>query len=167
MAKERSRKANAPAGRQTSPAPPALRSLQIARALSAAVIVLALMAGTYQRNIVWQSLLSLWQDCSEKSPFKSRSHNNLGNCYMLLGMHFDAIREYERAIELDPRNIEAYYNAAINLDEVGLAGRAIPYYEVFCKTNMQAYAGARDKACRRFEELRSEVVNGKKRQASR
>ena len=128
--------------------------LPVVRIASAALVVLALMAATYQRNEVWRSLLSLWRDAALKSPLKSRTHNNLGNCYMLLGRPFDAIPQYEHAIELDPRNIEAYYNAAINLDDVGMLNKALPYYEVFCKTKMQGYAAAREKACRRFEELK-------------
>ena len=138
--------------------------LSLVKAFLAAAVVLVLMTATHQRNKVWHSLLSLWQDCAERSPLKSRSHNNLGNCYMLLGMRFDAIREYERAIELDSRNIEAYYNAAINLDEVGLAGKALPYYETFCKANSKGYADAVKNACSRVEELkRGAPRSGKER----
>ncbi|MEK6582025.1 MAG: tetratricopeptide repeat protein, partial [Nitrospirota bacterium] len=61
-------------------------------AVSAILILLFLLSGmTFQRNRVWETKLSLWEDAARKSPMKSRVHNNLGNCYMLLGKYFSAI----------------------------------------------------------------------------
>lgn len=127
------------------------------RLTAALAIVLVLTGATVQRNAVWQTLLSLWQDCAVKSPDKSRTHNNLGNCYMLLGRHFEAVREYKRAIELDPGNLEAYYNIAINLDSVGLGERAVAYYEYFCRYGHKGYTEARKDACGRAGELKGKA----------
>ena len=69
----------------------------------------------------------------EKSAVKSRAHNNLGNCYMLLDKPFNAIEEYQKAIALDGRNIEAYYNLAMNLEQVGMLNQAAYYYDYFCR----------------------------------
>ena len=130
------------------------RSAAAAMAVAVAVLlILVLMAATYHRNQAWQTLLSLWADCAAKSPQKSRTHNNLGNCYMLLGMPFQAIPEYERAIALDPNNIEAYYNLASNLDAAGFAGASVRYYTIFCERAPRTYESARTQACRRLQEL--------------
>jgi tetratricopeptide (TPR) repeat protein len=98
------------------------------------IILLFILSGaTFQRNKVWQTKLSLWEDAARKSPMKSRVHNNLGNCYMLLGRHFDAIEEYKKAIALDKNNVEAYYNLGINLEKIGLLNQAVYYYDIFYK----------------------------------
>ena len=60
----------------------------------AAVIVLLGLAA-FQRNGVWVTKLSLWTDVARKTPAKSRVHNSLGNCYMLLGDSFHAVEEYK------------------------------------------------------------------------
>ena len=94
-------------------------------AVSAILILLFLLSGmTFQRNRVWETKLSLWEDAAKKSPMKSRVHNNLGNCYMLQSKHFSAIEEYKKAIALDSNNVEAYYNLGLNLENVGMLNQA-------------------------------------------
>jgi len=66
----------------------------------------------------------LWQDTTVKSPGKSLVHNNLGNCYILAGMHFKGIEAYPRAVALDPNNIKAYYNLGVNIENVGILNQA-------------------------------------------
>lgn len=117
------------------------------RALAAAIIILLLSGASFHRNKAWFTLLSLWQDCAAKSPLKSRSHNNLGNCNMLLKRYFTAIEEYNKAIALDAGNIEAYYNAAMSLELVGFAAQAAPYYDYFCKNAPPAYDEQKKRAC--------------------
>ena len=53
-----------------------------------ALVVILFTGMAYERNSVWHTLLTLWQDTAAKSPGKSRVFNNLGNCYILEGMHF-------------------------------------------------------------------------------
>ena len=95
----------------------------IPRLLGILAVILILVVASFARNRVWDSKLSLWSDVAEKSGGKSRAHNNLGNCYMLLERPFKAVEEYKAAIALDADNIEAYYNLAMNLEKVGLLGR--------------------------------------------
>ncbi len=42
------------------------------------VILILLALGTYNRNKVWASEISLWEDCLEKNPQSARAMNNLG-----------------------------------------------------------------------------------------
>jgi len=63
--------------------------------------------GTYQRNIIWKDDLTLWQDVVKKSPYKSRSYVNLGIAYDRIGFPKKAIKEYQRAIRLNPYNYRA------------------------------------------------------------
>jgi hypothetical protein len=44
-------------------------------------IVLFLLLGTYERNALWGSEVTLWKDCVKKSPEKERTHHNLGYAF--------------------------------------------------------------------------------------
>jgi len=118
-----------------------------------ALVVILFTGMAYERNSVWHSLLTLWQDTATKSPGKSRVFNNLGNCYIIAGMHFKGIEAYRRAVALDSNNIEAYYNLGVNLENVGILNQAVYYYDRFCKTAPSSYREQRELACKRFSEL--------------
>jgi len=115
------------------------------------ILMVLLTAATFQRNRVWVTKLSLWEDAAKKSPMKSRVHNNLGNCYMLLDRYFRAIEEYKKAVALDKNNIEAYYNLGINLDNVGLLNQAVYYYDIFYKIAPPSYDKQRDIVRKRID----------------
>ena len=85
---------------------------------------------------------------------KSRPHNNLGNCYMLLGDNLKAIDEYKKAIALDKNNIEAYYNLGINLEKAGRSEEAVLYYDIFSRNAPAIYAAQRKMALERINEIR-------------
>jgi tetratricopeptide (TPR) repeat protein len=119
----------------------------------AAGLIILLAAASLQRNVVWNTKLSLWTDAAAKSFRKSRSHNNLGNCYMLLQKPFSAIEEYKIAVSLDPKNIEAYYNLALNFENVGILNQALYYYTVFCKSAPPGYRDQVQFSCERVTQL--------------
>ena len=56
------------------------RALKDQRLVPAVVCPIVCLSGfwTYQRNAVWRTELSLWQDCVNKSPQKERTHYNMG-----------------------------------------------------------------------------------------
>lgn len=76
------------------------------------LVVLTLAAATVQRNEVYASAISFWEDTLEKSPRKARVANNLGFAYQQAGRLAEARRAYQQAIELDPD----YWRARINLE---------------------------------------------------
>ncbi|NJC88099.1 MAG: tetratricopeptide repeat protein [Desulfuromonas sp.] len=78
--------------------------------LAAAVTILALAAGTWQRNQVWRSEVSLWTDVTRKSPKKSRPWYNLGTHLTDSGKPAEAIAPLMRAVTIDPRSAEAWHN---------------------------------------------------------
>lgn len=118
-----------------------------------AVIIVFFTTATLQRNLVWDTKLSLWTDVAQKSPKKARTHNNLGNCYMLLGHPFKAIEEYKITLSLDPNNVETYYNLGLNLENVGIINQAVYYYDIFCKGAPPAYADQKRQSCERVRTL--------------
>jgi len=128
----------------------------ISQGIRTAVLALVVMLFTgmaYERNNVWYTLLTLWQDVAVKSPGKSRVQNNLGNCYMLAGMHFEGIEAYRRAVALDRDNIEPYYNLGVNYENVGILNQAVYYYDWFCKHAPADYREQQQHACKRVVEL--------------
>ena len=70
---------------------------------------------------------------------------------MLLGRPFPAIEQYKKAVELDPKNIEAYYNLGMNLEDVGILNQAFFYYGMFCKNAPAGYDEQRRHSCERAQ----------------
>ena len=66
--------------------------------------------GTYLRNFVFRTPMSLWLDVVQKSPNLARAHANLGKTYMDLGSSLKAKKSLEKAIELKPDMPEALVN---------------------------------------------------------
>ncbi len=68
---------------------------------------------TYQRNKIWKDNFSLWNDAVQKSPHKSRPYNYRGNAYLAQGNFTGALSDYERVIELDPKDVDVYGNLGV------------------------------------------------------
>jgi len=69
--------------------------------LGAAAVVIVLIANghtTYDRNEVFQTELSLWEDNARKSEHLHRPHHNLSKAYVLAGRYPEALLEMELAL---------------------------------------------------------------------
>ena len=88
---------------------PALRWLP---AVAAVGIGALLALATLQRNQVYVDEIHFWQDVVRKSPASPRAANNLGMAYAFACRDADAVREFERAVRLQP----GYIRARINLN---------------------------------------------------
>lgn len=99
------------------------------KAASLAIIVAIVLAvpfgaAAYKRNLVWQDELTLWTDVAEKSPGKTRPHNNLGDIYYRMGKYNDAIAELEKARSLKP-DVKTFFNLGTAYYKVGRYEEAI------------------------------------------
>lgn len=65
---------------------------------------------TVQRNTVWASELTLWEDAVVKAPASDRAHIRLGVAYRKLGRLNAAGAQFERALELQPLSAPAHNN---------------------------------------------------------
>jgi Flp pilus assembly protein TadD len=74
-------------------------------AIAACAIVL-LAAWTWQRNEIWRDPVRLWTDTAAKSPNKARVHTNLAKAQLDAGHATAALQSYQRAYQLDPRQVE-------------------------------------------------------------
>ena len=125
-----------------------------------------------QRNPVWQSELTLWQDATKKAPLMYRTQANLGKALQLAGRPGEARAAYLRAIDLDDRQADPYNNIATLYHLEGDVIEAIAWYEQAIDRNPQlnevhqnlgdAYAqqGAPDKAIAAYK--RALAIDGEK-----
>lgn len=84
----------------------------------AVTLLLLVLAGaygvaTYQRNQVWQSEITLWEDVIKKSPRKARPYDELGLAYARQGRYAEAVPLYLQAIALNPRFATYYSNLGV------------------------------------------------------
>lgn len=77
-----------------------------------AVLIVILCVLTIQRNKVWQSNITLWEDTAKKSPNKWRCGFLLSKAYADAGRIDDAIAELRRTITIAPMNYQSYNNLA-------------------------------------------------------
>jgi len=83
---------------------------------------------TYQRNLVWQSDLTLWGDVLKKSPDKARPHTNYGIALIDRDRVDEAIPHFERAVELAPNVAPVHRNLGRALYRQGRLDEAIEQY---------------------------------------
>jgi tetratricopeptide (TPR) repeat protein len=78
---------------------------------AAAAIGVLLAVATLQRNHAYADEIRFWQDVVHKSSLSPRAANNLGMAYAFACRDAEALREFERAVRLQP----GYIRARINL----------------------------------------------------
>lgn len=93
------------------------------------IVILVFSIATYQRNKVWESDLTLWQDVVSKSPTKARGYANLGLSYANRDNWEGAIQQYKKALELTPDFPEALNNLGAAYAHLGRWEEAIPVYQ--------------------------------------
>jgi Tfp pilus assembly protein PilF len=80
---------------------------------------------TLLRNFTWHNEWMLWEDAVIKSPNKDRPHNGLGLALMRAGKYEEAILEFQRVLELNPKHGGAYLNLGITYLRQGKFEEAI------------------------------------------
>lgn len=86
------------------------------------LIALVLGAATAERNRVYRTEISFWQDVLKRSPHDARAANDLGIAYAIACRDGDAARAFAQAIVLDPAGYRARINLML-LDERALTRR--------------------------------------------
>jgi tetratricopeptide (TPR) repeat protein len=67
---------------------------------------------TFERNKDWKDGVTFFKNALKYSPNNAKLHLNFGNVYYYIGRRDDAMREYNRTIELQPASPGAYSNIA-------------------------------------------------------
>ncbi len=74
---------------------------------------------TVERNRVWASPMSLWADAAERAPRTWVAQYEYGNTLRQDGRCDEAIAPYQRAIQILPSKLEAYWNLGVCFAETG------------------------------------------------
>ncbi|MBU0484581.1 MAG: tetratricopeptide repeat protein [Proteobacteria bacterium] len=102
---------------------------QILRRLFFALVIMFLCLGTWQRNKVWASEISLWSDVVKKSPNLGRGYANLGRAHEMAGNHLKAISILREAIRLDHKNGTPWLNLGRSYERLNLLTEAKNCFE--------------------------------------
>lgn len=86
-------------------------SRAVVRPAIGALMLIALTWATYQRNLIYETEISFWEDTSARNPNNSRAANNLGMAYAIECRFADAEGAFKRAIALSGDD----YYSRINL----------------------------------------------------
>ena len=81
---------------------------------------------------------------SEINPSSAQVWNNLGNVYRQLGLLSHAIDCYRRALNFQWDLVQAHYNLAVSLKQLGEPEEALRHFEIVLQLNpgfMEAHAG--------------------------
>jgi protein O-mannosyl-transferase len=94
-----------------------------------AVLLLAWAGLTLQRNRVWQSSITLWQDSIAKEPDNVLARNSLGLALRLAGREAEAGPHFEHAYSLAPGDGHTRLNLASHLQNTGRYDAAWPHLQ--------------------------------------
>jgi tetratricopeptide (TPR) repeat protein len=83
-----------------------------------AIFIFALIIGsnsylTYERNKIWKDDFTLWSNVLSNSPNKARAYFGLGFAYGRENKFEEAMKNFNKAIELQPRYPDVYNNRGI------------------------------------------------------
>jgi hypothetical protein len=109
-----------------------LKRLHIPKLIKYSLLVVVVVLSshwTYSRNNVWGDTVTFWQDNVEKYPLSARANSDLGTALSNTGKFDDALKQYKKAIEIDPEYALAYHNAGFILVRNLKTEEAIQYFE--------------------------------------
>lgn len=92
---------------------------------------------SYNRNLVWKSEFSLWNDTVLKSPKKVRPYNERGLAYLDKGDYDKAILDFTQAVSLNPGYADGYYNRGLSYFKKADYDKAILDFSQAIKLNKQ------------------------------
>ncbi|MBP7808897.1 MAG: tetratricopeptide repeat protein [Bacteroidia bacterium] len=81
--------------------------------LASSILVLFCLFATHFRNNVWKNNIVFWEDVVKKYPNSEIALSSLGSEYMLKNNDTKAISCFNKAIDLNPNYLKAYYNRGL------------------------------------------------------
>ena len=113
----------------------ALRHRRAVLATTAAVVLTVLTVAAHRQTRYWRNSFSLWTHtlaCTDRNPL---AHNNMGLVFYDRGSYDEAIRHFEKSIEISPNVAMTYGNLGLAFSRQGQFDKAIPYFEKALKIN--------------------------------
>jgi ribosomal protein S12 methylthiotransferase accessory factor len=78
----------------------------------------------------YRQALEILQEGEKLDPERTDIYNLMGFCHFKLKEHPEAIKNFEKVIQLDPSSAIDYANIAANYRQMGETGKAIRYYQM-------------------------------------
>jgi tetratricopeptide (TPR) repeat protein len=100
-----------------------------------AIILAVLMICTYEQTSYWRNSESLWTHTLACTSDNDVAHDNFGNFLIGEGRADEAITHYQKAVQINPKNVEAHYNLGNVLIKEGSVDEAITYYQKALQIN--------------------------------
>jgi len=101
--------------------------------VAASAVAALLLILTFNRNAVWATEYTLWNDAANKAPYSSRPHNNLGVYLAGQGRTDEAVREFREALSLAPGDSDAHNNLGLFYLDHGQADKAVEEFQAAIK----------------------------------
>jgi tetratricopeptide (TPR) repeat protein len=114
---------------------------RLGRPALASFLALALAAGglTGQRNTVYRSDLTLWQDTVANSPGSAIAQSSLGTALYLRGHLREAMHHYQVSLRLNSNLALIHYNLGLTYATMGHLPEAAAYYAESFRINPRFY----------------------------
>ena len=103
------------------------------------ILIAIYSAAAYNRNKIWRSEISLWEDAVKKSPYKARAHYTLGVYYFRVNRFKEAFNEYELSLRYKPQYPEAYYRLGEYYFKLGDIEKSILNYRIAIELNPEFF----------------------------
>ena len=113
----------------------ALRHRRAVLSAAAAVLLAVLAIAAHKQISYWRDSFSLWTHTLACTDGNYLAHNNLGLVLDRQGSRDEAIRHYQKSIEINPRFAEAYNNLGVVLETQGKLEAAAECYEKALEIN--------------------------------
>ena len=68
------------------------------------IMAILLSIAAYERNLLWQDDINLWDDVVIKSPEKARGYDSRGVAYYNKGQYDRAVSDFQKACDLGDKN---------------------------------------------------------------
>ncbi len=106
-----------------------------ARWCALGLLLILLSVLTWQQNLVWRSVETLWRQSWRVNPQSVYALNNMGNIAYEAGDRVKAFEFYEQAGRINPLNPPTHFNLGMCYEQQGRRELAIRHYKEFVQLN--------------------------------
>ena len=107
---------------------PAWRHRRRVFGVAAAIVIAALTVGAVKQTSYWHNSESLWTHALACTTGNYVAHNNLGLVLVTQGRTEEALRQYQRAVEINPSFVEAHENLGVLLAQEDQTAEATRHF---------------------------------------
>ena len=84
---------------------------------------------TWRQSRTYQNDETLWRTTLARNPDSSLAHNNLGNFFLQNGRGDEAVEQFQKALEIEPRYALAHNNLGAAFYQLGQVDEAVTHYQ--------------------------------------